>query len=115
MSDVKIVEDFISLTDLRELAKQRFGDMVKAVVDLEKRIMALGGELHADEEALLLEKGSKQENLWGINIYVDLPKESWIEYDSMINIRPSQGNLSKFVENPEIQNNIKEIVNKLIK
>ncbi len=66
-----------------------FGDLVKAVVDVERNIMALGGELHADEEALLLDDGSLQPHLWGINLY---PSEygdaGWLEFDSMINVRP---------------------------
>ena len=75
--------------------------------------MAVGGELHADEEAVLLEQGSKQENLWGINLYVEKPKEEWLQFDSMINIRPRQNNRSKGVENPEIQKEIIEVVNSL--
>jgi hypothetical protein len=114
MSDIKIVENFITIADLRELAKHRFGDMVKAVVDLEKKIMSVGAELHADEEALLLEHGSKQENLWGFNIYFDQPRETWLEYNSMINIRPSQNNTSRDIKNEEIKNKISEIVNQLV-
>lgn len=97
-----------------EISEQRFGDMVKGVVDVELGLLALGGELHADEEAELLERGSKQENLWGINIYHALPKEEWIEFDSMINIRPGQGNRSRSVEDEDMQNKIIEIVNNLI-
>jgi len=85
------------------------------VVDIEKGIMALDAELHADQEALLLEQGSAQENLWGINIYPDLPNEQRIEFDSMINLRPSFGNCSRGVDSPGIQKKIIEIVNKLIK
>jgi len=77
--------------------------------------MALDAELHADQEALLLEQGSAQENLWGINIYPDLPNEQRIEFDSMINLRPSFGNCSRGVDSPGIQKKIIEIVNKLIK
>lgn len=113
--DIKIIQDSISQAELKQIAQARFGDMVKCVVDLEKQIMAVGGELHADEERLLLENGSKQANLWGINIYVDQPKENWLEFDSMINIRPSQGNRSRSVEDPNIQTKIKEIVDKLVK
>ena len=94
---------------LKESAKEGFGDMVKAVVDIERKIMALAGELHADEEAVLLHDGSKQENLWGINIYVNEPRDSWIEFDSMINLRPAHGNLSNTVEDPDIQKKLKEI------
>lgn len=115
MDWIKIIEKPITLPELRDIAKQLFGDMAKAVVDLDKKIMAVGGELHADEEAVLLDAGSKQADLWGINIYVERPRESWIEFDSMINLRPSQGNRSRTVESPEIQKQITEIVNELIK
>jgi hypothetical protein len=75
--------------------------MVKAVVDVEKEIMAVDAELHADEEALLLEKGSRQEDLWGINIYPEMPENERIEFDAMINLRPSQGNRTRGVDAPE--------------
>lgn len=112
---IKIVETYILLQELKDLAKDRFGDMVKAVVDLKKGVVAFGGELHADEEALLLDAGSNQEDLWGINIYVDQSKDNWIEFDSMINLRPSQNNNSRSVENAEIQKKIVEIINQMIK
>lgn len=99
---------------LSEIATQRFGDFVKAVVDVERGIMALGAELHADEEAFLLDRGSSQENLWGINIYPDLPSEQMVEFDSMINVRPSQNNRSRSVEDPAVRTRIAEIVTKLI-
>lgn len=111
---MKIISEKITLDELRVVAQERFGDMIKAVVDIEKGIMAIGGELHADEEALLLENGSSQENLWGINIYPD-SKDDLIEFDSMINLRPSQGNRSRGVDNHEIRDKILNIVNKLIK
>ena len=97
------------------MAANRFGDFVKAVVDVEKRIMAVDAELHADEEALLLDNGSTQQNLWGINLYPELETSEWIEFDSMINVRPSQGNRSRSVENPEIQRTITSIVTNLVK
>ncbi|MBI4050764.1 MAG: hypothetical protein HY396_02195 [Candidatus Doudnabacteria bacterium] len=111
---MRVIENPIRLEELRAIAIERFGEMVKAVVDIEKGIMAIGGELHADEEAVLLDQGSRQQDLWGINIYVNEPRESWIEFDSMINLRPSQGNRSRRVESMETQKKIKEIVNRLI-
>lgn len=111
---IKIIKDSISKEELRNIAKNQFGDLVKAVVDIEKEIMTIGGELHADEEAFLLEQGSKQENLWGINLYPDKPKDDMIEFDSMINIRPSQENKSRGVDSLEIQRKIRDIVNKLV-
>ena len=114
MDGIRIIEKPISIADLREIAKLRFGDMVKAVVDVQKKIMAVGGELHADSEAVMLDHESKQADLWGINIYVDQPRESWVEFDSMINIRPSQGNRSRSVEDESIRQIIIQIVNSLI-
>lgn len=111
---MKIIGDKISKSELREMAKNMFGDFVKAVVDLEKEIAAVDAELHADLEALLLERGSKQENLWGINLYPELSEEDFIEFDSMINIRPGQNNRSRDVENPEIRKKIVSVVSKII-
>ena len=97
------------------LAKDQFGVMVKATVDVEREVLALGGELHCDEEALLLEDGSEQGHLWGINIYPEKSEADRIEFDSMINVRPSQNNRSRGVENPETQERILQIVSKLIR
>ncbi len=113
--DIIIIDKQISRDELKDIAKNRFGDMVKGVVDIEKEIIALGGELHADEEALLLEKGSEEANLWGINLYVDLDMPDFLEYDSMINIRPSQNNRSRGVEDESIREIIRKIVEKLVK
>jgi len=110
---MKIVKDKISIQELKEMAKNMFGDLVKAVVDVEKRIIAIDAELHSDEEAVLIESGSKQENLWGINIYPE-NQEKLIEFDSMINLRPSQENRSRGVDSIKIQKLIIEIVNEII-
>ena len=96
------------------MAETRFGDLVKAVVDVRRNIMALDADLHADEEALLLENGSAQADLWGINLYPGLPTADWIEFDSMINIRPSQGNRSRGVDDPVIQARIIDVVDSLV-
>jgi len=111
---MKIITEAIKITLLRDMMLNMFGNFVKAVIDIEKEIMAIDGELHADEEALLLVNGSKQENLWGINIYPELPKEERVEFDSMINLRPRQGNRTRSVDDPEVRNKIIKIVNKLI-
>ena len=113
---MRLVKDSISLKVLDKLSKQRFGDLVKAVVDIEKKIMAIDGELHADEEALLIKRGSKQENLWGINLYPEFhEKKDFIVFDSMINVRPSQENMSRGIKDEKIRKKIVDIVNKLIK
>ncbi len=96
------------------MAQKMFGNMVKAVVDTDKKIMAVNGELHADEEALLLKNNSKQENLWGINIYPKAKEKDWIEFDSMINLRPSLNNLSRGVDDVNTRKKIIKIVNQLI-
>ncbi len=111
---IRIIKSKISRQELLKIAEELFGDLIKAVVDIENGIMAIGGELHSDEEAVLLEQGSKQENLWGINIYPQEPKEKWIEFDSVINIRPAQGNRSRNVEDARKREKIVQIVNSLI-
>jgi len=112
---VKIIDSSISLGELKIMAEERFGNLVKAVVDVERKIMALDGELHADEEALLLENGSRQENLWGINLYPELQGLDRIEFDSVINLRPSQGNRSRGVDDPVIREKIVQTVTGLMK
>lgn len=113
---IHIIEKEISKTDLSPFAiKGRFGGFVKAVVDVKQAVMAVGGDLHADEEAVLLDQGSEQQDLWGINLYHEGADEEWIEFDSMINLRPSFGNDSREVEDPHIREKIVEIVNALIK
>jgi hypothetical protein len=112
-----IVKEQISIAELRDMAENRFGNLVKAVVDVRLRIMAVDGELHADEEALLIDDGSNQEDLWGINFYPEFPPEDpgFVEFDSMINLRPSQKNRSRGVDDPEIRNSILSIVHTVVK
>jgi len=88
--------------------------MIKAVVDVSRGIMAVGGELHSDEEAALLDDGSKQGDLWGINLYPAEPGEQWIEFDSMINVRPSQGNRTRSVEDETMRERIRLVVAALV-
>ena len=112
---IKIVKNPIKKSELLEIASEEFGDVVKVAVDVEKEIAAVGGELHADEEVLLMEQeGSKREHIWGINIYPKKPADEMIEFDSMINLRPSFGNRSRDVENPEVKEKIKQIIKKLV-
>lgn len=114
--EIKIIEKEISLSELKKMADDLFsGELVKAVVDVEKEIMAVGGAMHVDEEQVLLENDSKQMDLWGINVRFDKERPYWIEFDSMINVRPVQNNRSRSVEDKAIQEKIKEIVKKLIK
>src|SRR5687768_7803317 len=80
------------------LARDSFGDMVKGAVDVNRRVVALGGELYSDAESALLDDGSTQSEVWGINLYPAEAGESFIEFDSMINIRPTVNNRSRNVE-----------------
>ncbi len=113
--EIIIVRASVTKADLNAMAKQQFGDMVKAVVDVDQGIMTIGGELHSDEEAVLLEHGALQKNLWGINLYPERPAAEWIEFDSMINVRPSGGNRSRYVERAEIRDAVTAIVNRLVR
>ncbi len=113
---MQIVQTNISLEELKKMSEKMHRKLVKAVVDIEKNIMVVDADLHADQETLLLENGSDQKNLWGINLYPSKHgTENWIEFDSMINLRPSWGNASRGVNNPGIQKKIREIVNTLVK
>ena len=105
----------VSLEQVRQLARERFGDMVKAVVDLRRGIMLLDADLHADQEAELIADGSAQEDLWGINLYPDMPGADWVEFDSMINLRPSFGNRSRGVDDPATREAIVRLVEQLVR
>ena len=111
---ILIVSTAITLDELRRLAGEQFGDFVKAVVDLGRGVMAIGGELHADEEAVLLQDGARQRDLWGINLYPDRPAGELVEFDSMINLRPSQDNRSRGVEDAETRRRILDVIGRLV-
>lgn len=105
----------LSLDEVRQLARGRFGDMVKAVVDLRRGIMLLDADMHADEEAELLAEGSAQADLWGINLYPDAEGDDWLEFDSMINLRPSFGNRSRGVDDPATREAIVGLVGRMVR
>ena len=111
---MRIVTAAIPMAVLRGMAEESFGDFVKAVVDVERGLMAVGGDMHSDEEAELLDDGSRQENLWGINLYPDQEGDAFVEFDSVINLRPSQGNRSRSVDNAEIREAIRRVVAALV-
>lgn len=112
--NIKIVKDKITIDELKELAKTFYGSMIKGVVDIEKGLVAFGGEYHMDANTLLIENGSEQKNIWGFNLYFDKPKENWIEYTSLINIRPAVGNNDMEVQDDNIKKIMKEIINSKI-
>ncbi len=113
--EIKIIKKPINKKEVADMAKEQFGDLIKATIDTDKEIIALGGELHADEEAFLIEQEeSSCKYLWGINLYPRKSEKDWIEFDSMINIKPSLKNYSRNVEDLKVQKKIKSIVRKLI-
>lgn len=114
MNDMMLITESITRVQLKQLAEQSFGDFVKAVVDIRRHSMVVGGELHADAEKMLLEHGSTQADLWGINLYPDAADQQLIEFDSMINIRPQANNRSRSVEDPVIQHTITALVHRLV-
>jgi len=112
---MQVVKEKISVEELKKMSEKMFSNLVKAVVDIDQEIMVVDAPMHADQEYLLLESGSKQEHLWGFNIYPDqMGTSGFIVFDSMINLRPSWGNRSRGVDDPQIQEKIRKIVNKLV-
>lgn len=114
-SSILIVRTATTRDELSRIAEQQFGDMVKGVVDVSRTVMAIGAELHADEEAALLDDGSSQQDLWGINLYPAETGDGFIEHDSMINVRPSQGNRSRGVEDATLRERIRDVVHHLVR
>ena len=111
---MKIIKDKIEIAELKEMSKNMYDNLVKAVVDIEKNLMAVDAGLHSDLEELLIEDSSLPKNLWGINLWPEKFGEEFIEFDSMINLKPALGNRTRGVEKEEIRNKIIEIVNKLV-
>lgn len=112
---MKLVDTHIAIGELKEMSQVFAGGLVKAVIDVKKEIMVVDASMHADEEKELLDQGSNQDDLWGINIYPDLTGEDFIEFDSMINVRPRLNNFTRGIENERLQKKIISIVTKLIK
>lgn len=99
---------------LNTMMPNYFGDMVKAVVDIERKKIGVDAELHADIERALLAQGSSQYDLWGINLFPEMDGDDFVEFDSMINIRPGQGNRSRDVQDAETRQRIIETINYLL-
>ena len=111
---VKIIDKKITESELREIAKDFYIDMIKGVADIERGILAIGGEYHMDANAILIENGSQQQNVWGFNWYFDRTGDERIEYVSLINIRPAQGNRSMEVQNASLRDAMKIIILKYL-
>ncbi len=113
---MKIIEKVITINELKEMSERMFGNLVKAMVDVRNKIMAVDGELHADLlEFLILERKSDPKDIWGINIYPDKIEDDFIEFDSVMNLKPSLGNRTRGVESQKLREEIISVVNKLVK
>ena len=112
---IRIIKNPISRSELQRIADERFGDLVKGAVDVRQKIMALGPELHADAESELIEKeGSLREDVWGINLYPAERGDGFIEFDSLINLKPAIGNRTRGVDSQKTREEIFAIVNEFI-
>lgn len=112
--EILITTEKIDQTKLRDLCDAWFGNMIKIEVDIEKEIIAVGGQLHADGEYLLIQNGSQQGDVWGANFYPFNPPNERIEYTALINIRPHQDNPSMEISDEIIRNRVKNIVERLL-
>ena len=112
--NIKIINKKITESELREIAKDFYVVMVKGVVDIEREIIAIGGEYHMDANIILIENGSEQQNVWGFNWYFDKNGDERIEYVSLINIRPKQGNMTMEVQDVFLRDKMKTIILKYL-
>jgi len=112
---INIVKTPVKKSEIAQMAREGFGDVGKVVADGSQNFMAIGGELHADEEVMLSEKeGSKREDMWGFNIYPEKAREEWLEFNSMVNIKPHLGNRTRDIGDPEVKEKIRKVVEKLV-
>jgi len=113
--ETRIVKDGITRDELRALAHEQYGDIIKAVVDIDQGIMGVGGELHVDIQSLLIDREhSRGDTTWGINLYLDKVGDEFVEFDSMVNLKPASGNRTRGIENADVRTRIREIVDRLV-
>ena len=111
---IKVITKPITRAQAHEIGKEFYDDMVKGVVDIHKEIMGVGGEYYMDANTVLIEHGSVQGSVWGFNVYPQRKREEWIEYTSLINIRPAVENRTMTVEDKAIRDRMKKIIEALI-
>lgn len=112
--DIRIINKPITRSEAKEIAKEFYVDMVKGVVDIEREIIALGGEWHMDANNMLTADGSRQSDIWGFNFHFNKEPQDTIEYISLINIRPADGNYDMVVEDESRRGVMSAIIEKLI-
>ena len=106
---INLIQERATQEQLEEML-EILSSYIKLAVDIERGILAGGGELHADCEAVLLDNGSKQVDIWGADWY---PLTQEVEYESLINIRPRQNNRSMEIQDPMIREQVAQIVQRL--
>jgi hypothetical protein len=114
LEPIVILRDRISKAELRRLVATPFGDMVKFVADVERGVIGIGGQMHADAEHVLLDDGSSQMDLWGGNYYPGRSREGCVEYTSFINIRPAQANSGMELTDAALRRRVRDLVSRLI-
>ena len=112
--NIKIIDEKIAESELREIAKDFYGEMIKGVVDIEREVLAMGGEYHMDANILLSENGSKRLDVWGFNWYFNKNGDERIEHISLINIRPECDNRSMEVKDIAVRDKMKTIILKYL-
>lgn len=104
------LEEKPTVEQTREML-QEYESMIKIVVDIRRKILAGGGEMHSDCETVLLENGSEQDDLWGANWY---PEDERIAFESLINIRPRLGNRGILIQDENLRKQVEEITRKIL-
>ena len=112
-ADILVLDRRIERADLARLLPL-FGDMIKYVADIQRGVIAIGGELQADAEAVLIEHGSRQADIWGANYYPGRGRDGCIEFTSLINIRPASGNRGMEIADPNIRERVRTLTIALI-
>lgn len=112
--EIKILDKKISIEEVKKLADFWYGTMIKGCVDEEKEFVALGGDYHIESSELLTASGSKFEDVWGFNIRFEEEPNGVLEFDSMVNIKPNSGNMSREIKNEEIINKARTVIYKFI-
>ncbi len=112
--DIVITDRRLDRAELARLVQDRFGSMVKFVADIRRQVMAVGGELHADGERLLLEHGSAQDDLWGANYYPGRGAADCVQFTALMNVRPARGNRSMEIEDPAVREAVRQLASHVL-
>lgn len=107
---IHLLKETATATQIQEMLEE-YDKMIKIVVDIRRRVLSGGGEMHSDCESVLLEDGSEQDDLWGANWY---PAEQRIEYESLINIRPRLGNRNVLIQDENIRGQVESVTRGLL-